>query len=196
ASRQDELLRSGSPGRLIVDERSQLYYPAPEEGEHAEPVTLVAAAETCVDQPSMPGASIARVSGLPWWRSTPAARLWRLGALALGAIVLIFVVGRQTTLFEKSSSSVSVGTPAKKDLVRAVGPEPPPRAEISVTSLQTAGPARLLPAVYGVYALSKGQLFELDALRGRVPDPRVHMSAPVGTPSHTVLPDGRVEFII
>src|SRR5262249_27219191 len=99
-------------------------------------------------------------------------------------------------LFEKSSSSVSVGTPAKKDLVAAVGPEPPPRAEISVTSLQPAGPARLLPTVYGVYALSKGQLFELDALRGRGADPRVHRSAPVGTPSHTVLPDGRVEFII
>src|SRR5262249_37323042 len=84
----------------------------------------------------------------------------------------------------------------KKADVKATAPEAAPLAGAPTMSLQPAGPARLLPTVYGVYAVSKGQLFELEALRGKVPDARVHMSAPIGTPSRTVLPDGRVEFIV
>jgi hypothetical protein len=53
-----------------------------------------------------------------------------------------------------------------------------------------------LPSVYGVYAFSGGQLYELEALAGRVPDQRVFMSTPVKTPSRTVLPDGQIVFII
>jgi hypothetical protein len=36
----------------------------------------------------------------------------------------------------------------------------------------------------------------LEPLVGRVPDQRVFMSTPIRTPSRTVLPDGRVEFIM
>jgi hypothetical protein len=53
-----------------------------------------------------------------------------------------------------------------------------------------------LPSVYGVYAVSNGHLYELEALPGRVPDQRVHMSALMTTPSHTILPDGRIEFVV
>jgi hypothetical protein len=53
-----------------------------------------------------------------------------------------------------------------------------------------------LPSVYGVYAVSGGRLYELEALAGRVPDQRVHMSAVMNTPSRTTLPDGRIEFIV
>ena len=52
------------------------------------------------------------------------------------------------------------------------------------------------PRVYGVYAISNGQLNELDTLPGRVPDPRVHISTPINKPSHTILPDGRVVLIV
>src|SRR5262249_956988 len=41
------------------------------------------------------------------------------------------------------------------------------------------------------------RLHELEPLAGgRVPDQRVFMSTPIKTPSRTVLPDGRTEFII
>jgi hypothetical protein len=54
-----------------------------------------------------------------------------------------------------------------------------------------------LPTVYGVYAVSGGQLHELEALPvGRVPDQRVFMSTPIRTLSRTVLPDGQIVFII
>jgi hypothetical protein len=52
-----------------------------------------------------------------------------------------------------------------------------------------------LPAVYGVYAVSGGQLHELEALVGRVPE-KVFMSTAVKTPSRTALPDGRIQFIV
>ena len=53
-----------------------------------------------------------------------------------------------------------------------------------------------LPNVYGVYAVSGGQLREIEPLVGRVPDQRVFMSTPIKIPSRTVLPDGRTVFII
>src|SRR5207245_4721433 len=52
------------------------------------------------------------------------------------------------------------------------------------------------PTCYGIYAVSGGQLFELEPLGGRVPDQRVFMSTPVKMASRTVLPDGRAVFII
>src|SRR5262249_56160479 len=61
--------------------------------------------------------------------------------------------------------------------------------------LQYSGVA--LPSVYGIYSISAGRLHELEPLAvGRVPDQRVFMSTPIKTPSRTVLPDGRTEFII
>lgn len=53
-----------------------------------------------------------------------------------------------------------------------------------------------VPNVYGVYALSNGQLQPLETFRGEPPDPRVFMSAAISKPSSTVLPDGRVDFVV
>jgi hypothetical protein len=52
-----------------------------------------------------------------------------------------------------------------------------------------------IPSVYGIYAVSGGQLYELEPLVGRVPDQRAFMSTPIKTASRTVLPDGRAVFI-
>jgi hypothetical protein len=57
-------------------------------------------------------------------------------------------------------------------------------------------PAWPIPVTYGVYAISEGQLNELESLGFRVPDPRVFMSTAIKTPSRTNLPDGRVVFIV
>jgi len=53
-----------------------------------------------------------------------------------------------------------------------------------------------LPTVYGVYAVSKGKLYELDPLPLKVPDARVAISAIFSSASRVALPEGKVEFII
>jgi hypothetical protein len=53
-----------------------------------------------------------------------------------------------------------------------------------------------LPATYGVYAISNGALNELEALPVKPPDPRVSLSAEINKPSTTILPDGKIVFVI
>jgi hypothetical protein len=53
-----------------------------------------------------------------------------------------------------------------------------------------------MPASYGLYAVSNGQLSELEALPIKMPDPRVQMSAEITKPSATVVPDGKVSFVV
>ena len=50
------------------------------------------------------------------------------------------------------------------------------------------GPSPLLPTTFGIYALSNSQLQELKQLPGKVPDPRVAVSAAINTPSETTIP--------
>jgi hypothetical protein len=82
-------------------------------------------------------------------------------------------------------------------------PEPELIVQAPERTLQSPAPTQQsqsspfpLPSVYGVYAISGGQLYELEALAGRVPDQRVSMSTPIKTPSRTVLADGQIVFII
>jgi hypothetical protein len=62
-------------------------------------------------------------------------------------------------------------------------------------TIRQQSPRLVLPSVYGVYAINRGQLIELEALTVRVPDQRVFMSAPIKGASRTLLSDGRVAFI-
>src|SRR5262249_30167283 len=79
-------------------------------------------------------------------------------------------------------------------------PEPKPVVQTPGQALQS--PATTLPqsspfplpTVYGVYAVSGGQLHELEALAGRVPDQRVFMSTPISTLSRNVLPYSQIEI--
>jgi len=66
---------------------------------------------------------------------------------------------------------------------------------ITIKAAQSEQPSWPLPSVYGVYAVSGGQLIELDPLVGRVPD-KVFMTSPISTPSRTRLADGRIGFIV
>jgi hypothetical protein len=63
-------------------------------------------------------------------------------------------------------------------------PNPPP-----------AKPA-LRPTDYGVYAIGNDALIGLSLLSGRPPDIRVAISAPLTTPSRTILPNGHPKFIV
>jgi hypothetical protein len=76
---------------------------------------------------------------------------------------------------------------------------PSPQADPAPAKIASPPPDRLpfpIPAVYGVYALDNGSLTELDALSEQVPDRRVAMSTPVSRPSHNILHDGRVKFVV
>lgn len=53
-----------------------------------------------------------------------------------------------------------------------------------------------LPKTYGVYAGSEGQLTELTALPIKIPDPRVRLSAPINTPSETVVAGNKLTFVV
>ena len=66
---------------------------------------------------------------------------------------------------------------------------------ITIKAAQSEQPSWPLPSVYGVYAVSGGQLIELDPLVGRVPD-KVFMTSPISTPSRIRLADGRIGFIV
>jgi hypothetical protein len=70
---------------------------------------------------------------------------------------------------------------------------PPPEKTASPPSNPLPFP---VPTVYGVYAVDNGTLIELDALSEQVPDRRVAMSTPVNRPSHQILRDGRVKFVV
>lgn len=53
-----------------------------------------------------------------------------------------------------------------------------------------------LPSDYGVYAVSKDGLSELQLLSEQVPDKRVSVSTPLSEASRTTLPDGKGKFVI
>jgi hypothetical protein len=52
------------------------------------------------------------------------------------------------------------------------------------------------PGAYGVYALTNGQLTELEPLPIKVPDQKVAISGTISTASTTKLPNGRTQFIV
>ena len=53
-----------------------------------------------------------------------------------------------------------------------------------------------LPVTFGVYAVSNQSLKELEPLPIKPPDPRVALSAEITKASQTLLPDGKVVFIV
>jgi hypothetical protein len=126
------------------------------------------------------GTSLNAERSLHWPGAAPLLR---------GAIVVIFAVA----LYAVLSQSGLLGTQAPQNAAPTVQKNASPESKPVV---QAPEQALSLPTVYGVYAVSGGQLHELEALAGRVPDQRVFMSTPIRTVSRTVLPDGQIVFIV
>jgi hypothetical protein len=125
-----------------------------------------------------------------------AAPLLRLAMLAIFTVTVSVVMDRQFGLFGNHASE-SVAPVIQK--IESVGSKLIAQAPGQASTRTTPPSTSLefpLPNVYGIYAVSGGRLHELEPLVGRVPDQRVFMSTPIRTPSRTVLPDGRTEFII
>lgn len=113
---------------------------------------------------------------------------WHLiGALfAVGVLAAYVIFDHRLGLFNSSATSPG----------ESIAPPGQTRDVAPAAALLAGSPSVPLPVTYGVYAISNGRLFELEALPGKVPDPRVFMSSVIKRPSHTELPDGRVGFIV
>jgi hypothetical protein len=122
-----------------------------------------------------------------------AAPLLRLAMLAIFTVTVSVVMDRQFGLF---GSHASESVAQKIESVGSKLTAQTPGQASTGTILPSKSLEFPLPNVYGIYAVSGGRLHELEPLVGRVPDQRVFMSTPIRTPSRTVLPDGRTEFII
>jgi hypothetical protein len=132
------------------------------------------------------------------WRWMGAAPLLRAAMVAIFAIVVCAVLDRQFNILGHHAPQ-----PFASVVQKTEKPETKRIVQASAGDLQlpitTPAPQSLgfpVPSVYGVYAVSGGQLYELEPLVGRVPNQRVFMSTPIKTASRTVLPDGRAVFII
>src|SRR5262245_23173888 len=137
-----------------------------------------------------------KVESSSHWMGT--APLVRAAVVAVLGIVLCTVLDRQFGVFGRQPPQPFASVVHKVEI-----PEAKPVLQASADGVQTpiTTPSTQslgfpLPSVYGIYAVSAGQLHELEPLVGRVPDQRVFMSTPVKTASRTVLPDGRAVFII
>jgi hypothetical protein len=118
-----------------------------------------------------------------------AARQGRLASTLLSIVFGVLLAG----------TALGVALYNRHGITLQAGITPPPQA-VPAPEKAAAQPYNSLPfpvpTVYGVYALDNGTLSELDALSEQVPDKRVAMSTPVSKPSHNILHDGRVKFVV
>jgi hypothetical protein len=137
--------------------------------------------------------SLVRESTRQWSAVRIALRL-TAAAIMVGLLFSI-LTGRAdlSNLRSELQSRLSIDEPTSNGRVTSIKGKMP--SSDSDQGIDPAPPAPPLPTVYGVYALSNGQLTELNTLPVIVPDQRIFMSAPITSPSRTILPDGRVVFI-
>lgn len=134
----------------------------------------------------------------------------RIGLLLLVAVTLYVTLSRFEIFTSRAPSSDHSQQIAKNDQ-RELPAELPtetvqsPSAALPLPIPTATPPAEQadlertrgfpLPAVYGIYAINEGKLYELNALPGRAPDPRIFMSAVIKTPSQAIIANGRVSFL-
>ena len=117
--------------------------------------------------------------------------------VAILAVLLCAVLYRQFGFFgrqapQQFASVHKIERPQAKTVVQASADD----LQLPITTPPPQPLGFPLPTVYGIYAVSGGQLYELEPLVGRVPDQRVFMSTPIRTLSRTVLPDGQTVFVV
>jgi len=101
-------------------------------------------------------------------------------------------------------SQLAPRQPASRDAQpQQSAPPAPPQSETAERTPDSqkepappAQPSMPLPTTFGVYSLNDGQLQELKAVPGKIPDKRVAISAAINTPSATTLTNGDVKFIV
>jgi hypothetical protein len=102
-----------------------------------------------------------------YWPAT--APLLRTAMVAIFAVALCVILSQFGLLGPQAPQTAAPTIPEPKLIVQA-----PEQALQSPAPMQQSQSSPFpLPSVYGVYAISGGQLYELEALAGRVPDQRV-----------------------
>jgi hypothetical protein len=189
-SKHDELKALRSLDRLI--ESSEIG-PSEVMTEPREPLLIIdqtPARTADADHLRVKGASLS-VDRSTHWPGVASLLRGALVAIFAGALCVVISQFGQLGNQAPQKNVPTVQKNASPERVQA----PEQALQSPATALPQSSPFPL-PSVYGVYAVSGGQLHELEALAGRVPDQRVFMSTPIRALSRTVLPDGKVVFII
>jgi hypothetical protein len=125
------------------------------------------------------------------WFTAPARFL-----VVLGVVLSIIYVAKQERF---SIDPLQKGATRLMWLFKGSAPKQTV-AELPQTSAAVNAAPRekspLTPTAFGMYAISGNKLYELEMLPGRAPDLRVAISAAILTPSHTILPDGHLKFVV
>jgi hypothetical protein len=195
ASRQDEVQALQAIAELI-DPADSAY--GPKSGQR-DPVLILdqtAVASDVLHIPNFPASSergpLLSKREKKW---SHAATALRGGIAAIVAVMALSVIMNKYLALPEPRTSL--GLSASTRAIQKSDAEKSTRvARVQLPILPPQSPSLPLPSVYGIYAISNGELYELEALPGRVPDQRVFMSTPVKTPSRTMLPDGRIAFIV
>jgi hypothetical protein len=185
ASREDELRTPGSVPGLV----SSAHFA--KEIDRGDSILIV-------DQTMRPTEALKAKKSYSEGVSHARKRDWRRAAVVFRATCVVIAVGMACAIGGKylvpSRHAASVVHASASVLPKSGSQKEPVSTAQFPNQGRRAGLP--LPNVYGVYAVSNGVLHDLEALPGRVPDPRVFMSTPVKTPSKTILPDGRLAFIV
>ncbi|NWG26596.1 MAG: hypothetical protein HXY30_19625 [Pseudorhodoplanes sp.] len=166
---------------------------APRVEDRPEPREPVAAHREPVAPQPMPKSDM--VQSDVWQR----ARSW-----AAAAQILLLVVIAGGIFYLIVPTEMSRTPPARKAEMAAPAPASPPSPErppaVAQAVPETDTPASILrglvPTTYGVYAIVQGRLHRLGALSAGIPDERISIGPLLTGDSETVLPDGKVAFVV
>jgi hypothetical protein len=131
-----------------------------------------------------------------FWRNTQFILAAVIGLAIYVAVdpgLVLKRVGSSSVVLSTQENSQAGGVHAKAGI---------PAKEAEALKSGTSGsverpraPAIPIPAEYGAYVLSDGQLIELEQLPIKVPDPRVAISAAFPVPSKVRIAAGRLQFV-
>jgi hypothetical protein len=140
-------------------------------------------------RPERPTISVINVTD-PQRGEKPHAGLWWMAQLVFAAILGVAIYAAIDGRFPLAPFQGTRDAPMNSGAATADQSAAKPVVN------RPSGPGFPVPTVYGVYALSNGQLGMLDALPIKVPDARVAISALITTPSHAHLPAGLMQFVV
>jgi len=123
-----------------------------------------------------------------------------LSLVTAASVALMAFLITYKLLSDYGNGPLRRGEPAQEVSSPSKTPTSEPDRISSVANSSTSTDSQTLgfplPTAYGIYAASEGKLIELKPLPISVPDPRIAISATISTPSETVIPTGKVQFII
>jgi hypothetical protein len=138
-----------------------------------------------------------------WSRGTSRfARLFSSTAVRLAGALLFFGLACSAIVAQRKGMDLSalknvasVGSLFTSKPAAVVSP-PMPVQSAAAPAVPEIKKSSLRPTAYGVYSESGDKLYELQALPGRAPDLRIAISAAITRPAGTVVPNGKLKFVV